>query len=64
MRSRIEPLRAVVFDRPAWEAWLETRTPEHAAELRAGIELADWFDTEYAKMQEEKMNDHPNRNND
>lgn len=56
------PVTAILFDREAWEAWVATLTPEHAAELREGMILADWFDTEYANILKEKQNDHPERN--
>ena len=40
------------FDYPAWETWLATLPVETAEELRAGMDLADWFDDEYRKLEE------------
>lgn len=51
------PVKAIVFDREALDAWLatlEAREPGRAAEVREGLELCDYFDTEYAIIREEK----------
>lgn len=40
------------FDYRAWETWLATLPAERAAELREGMDLADWFDDEYRKLKE------------
>jgi hypothetical protein len=48
MRSRSD------FDRADWERWLATLPVETAEELRAGMDLADWFDDEYQKLEERK----------
>ena len=42
------------FDYPAWETWLATLPVETAEELRAGMDLADYFDDEYQKLEERK----------
>lgn len=56
------PIRAILFDRPAFDAWLATQPPERAQDIREGLDLCDWFDTEYGNILKEKQNDHPERN--
>lgn len=35
------PVKAILLDRPAFEAWLGLQDPERAAEIREGLELED-----------------------
>lgn len=57
------PIRAIVFDRPAFDAWLARQPEDRAAEIRAGLELVDYFNTEYAAMMDRRKERNDERKN-